>query len=79
MKHFCKPGLAAAGFVFCLVSPAMAQIGKNPVGAINATIDGETYAGETLDVPSEGNPSEPPMRNADDRTRMLRMRGNSSG
>lgn len=54
MNNFVKPGLFAVGLAFCLASPVAAQIEKNPVGAINATIGGEAYAGETLDVPSEG-------------------------
>lgn len=46
--------LAASGLTLCLAQPALAQIATTPVGAVNATIDGEPYTGETLDVPSEG-------------------------
>lgn len=45
--------LTASGLTLCLAQPVLAQIAKTPVGAVEATIDGEPYAGETLDVPSE--------------------------
>lgn len=41
------------GFALLMAHSALAQTG-NPVGTINATIDGTAYEGETLDVPSEG-------------------------
>ncbi|WP_205758644.1 hypothetical protein [Qingshengfaniella alkalisoli] len=49
-----KPVPGAVGLVLCLAVPGLAQIEKTSVGAINATIGGEPYAGDTLDVPSEG-------------------------
>ncbi|MFW8566112.1 hypothetical protein [Orrella sp. 11846] len=54
MKLNQAPILAAFGLAFCMAQPALAQIARTPVGAVNATIDGTPYAGETLDVPSEG-------------------------
>ncbi|QRX65052.1 hypothetical protein JS578_13350 (plasmid) [Dysgonomonadaceae bacterium zrk40] len=54
MKLDQAPILAAFGLTLCLAQPALAQIARTPVGAVNATIDGTPYAGETLDVPSEG-------------------------
>ena len=54
MKLHKAPILAAFGLTLCLAQPALAQIAITPVGAVNATIDGEPYSGETLDVPSEG-------------------------
>jgi len=43
-----------AGLTLCLSQPVMAQIEKNAVGTIIASIAETTYEGETLDVPSEG-------------------------
>ena len=54
MKLYQAAILAASGLTLCLAQPALAQIAKTPVGAVEATIDGEPYSGETLDVPSEG-------------------------
>lgn len=44
---------ATLAFSVCMAMPAFAQIQKNAVGTIEATIDGEAYRGETLEVPSE--------------------------
>lgn len=41
-------------FTVGLAMPAVAQMQKNAVGTIEATIDGVAYRGETLEVPSEG-------------------------
>lgn len=46
--------LAAVSITLSLAHSAQAQIEKTPVGSVEATIDGVPYAGETLDVPSEG-------------------------
>lgn len=54
MKHYQAPLPATFGLVLCLAQPTLAQTAKTPVGSVNATIDGEPYVGETLDVPSEG-------------------------
>ena len=54
MKHYQAPLPAIFGLVLCLAQPTLAQTAKTPVGSVNATIDGEPYVGETLDVPSEG-------------------------
>src|SRR5690606_16252851 len=54
MKLYQAAILAASGLTLGLAQPALAQIARTLVGAVNATIDGTTYAGETLDVPSEG-------------------------
>ena len=54
MKLYQAPVLAAFGLALCLAQPALAQIVRTPVGAVNATIDGTPYSGETIDVPSEG-------------------------
>lgn len=54
MNPYQAPILAAFGLTLCLAQPALAQTARTPVGAVNATIDGTPYAGETLDVPSEG-------------------------
>ena len=54
MKPYKAPILAALGLTLYLVQPALAQIATTAVGAVDATIDGAPYAGETLDVPSEG-------------------------
>ena len=54
MKPYKAPILAALGLTLYMVQPALTQIAKTAVGAVDATIDGAPYAGETLDVPSEG-------------------------
>jgi len=54
MTLYQAPVLAAFGLALCLAQPALAQIARTPVGAVNATIDGTPYSGETIDVPSEG-------------------------
>jgi hypothetical protein len=54
MKLYQAAILTASGLTLCLAQPVLAQIAKTPVGAVEATIDGEPYSGETLDVPSEG-------------------------
>lgn len=54
MTLYQAPVLAAFGLALCLAQPALAQIVRTPVGAVNATIDGTPYSGETIDVPSEG-------------------------
>ncbi len=49
--------LASLGCILCAAcsnASPMGQAGKESVGAINATIDGAAYRGETLNVPSEG-------------------------
>ncbi len=48
------PALGVFGLFLCLVPPALAQIESTPIGVVNATINGAPYAGETLEVPSEG-------------------------
>ena len=52
MKPYKAPILAALGLTLYMVQPALTQIAKTAVGAVDATIDGAPYAGETLDVPS---------------------------
>lgn len=54
MNLYQAPILAAFGLTLCLAQPALAQIARTPVGAVNATINQDPYVGETLDVPSEG-------------------------
>ncbi|RUT28511.1 hypothetical protein EMQ25_16150 [Arsenicitalea aurantiaca] len=48
------PLMAGICVALCFAQPALAQIARTPIGAVEATIDGEHYSGETLDVPSEG-------------------------
>jgi len=43
----------AIGLVLSLALPAVAQM-QQPMGVVDAVIDGAAYHGETLDVPSEG-------------------------
>lgn len=49
------PAITAAALAFALwpVLPVAAQTGQ-PMGVVDALIDGAAYHGETLDVPSEG-------------------------
>ncbi|WP_417584397.1 hypothetical protein [Pelagibacterium sp.] len=54
MKLYPAPILAAFGLTLCLAQPALGQIAKTVVGSVEATIGDMAYAGETLDVPSEG-------------------------
>ena len=54
MRLYQAPTLAAFGLVICMAHPALAQIGKTPMGTLEATIDGMPYSGETLNVASEG-------------------------
>lgn len=53
MKLHQAPILAAFGITLGLAQPALAQIARTPMGAVDAAIDGTPYSGETLDVPSE--------------------------
>ena len=46
--------LGALCLALCLVQPASAQVERNAIGEIDASIDGAPYVGETLEVPSEG-------------------------
>ncbi|MBI6630764.1 hypothetical protein [Pontibaca salina] len=54
MKLFQTPILTAIGLTLCVGQAALAQTDTTPVGAVDATIDGMSYSGETLDVASEG-------------------------
>lgn len=40
--------------VSALLNPAYANRGANPIGSVNATIDGRPYEGKTLEIPSAG-------------------------
>ncbi|SMH38015.1 hypothetical protein [Maritimibacter sp. HL-12] len=46
--------LAMTWIALSLAHPALAQPKTNPLGTVEATLDGTRYSGETLSVPSEG-------------------------
>ena len=54
LMRLAPPAMGALGLALCLTLPAWAQAAGTPVGTVDATIDKMAYAGETLDVPSEG-------------------------
>jgi hypothetical protein len=54
MSNLSSLALATSGLALCLVPPALAQMGTTSIGTLNATIGDASYAGETLEVPSEG-------------------------
>ena len=47
-------GLGALGFALCLIAPASTPLARSAIGEVVAVIDGTSYRGETLTVPSEG-------------------------
>lgn len=52
--HLQTMTLGTIYLMLCVAQPAAAQIEKIEVGEMNATIDGASYTGATLVVPSEG-------------------------
>jgi len=54
MKIHIQSAFGSLCVALCLAQPASAQIERSAVGEVNASIDGASYVGETLEVPSEG-------------------------
>lgn len=53
-RHIRIPSSALIGLALCLAQPALALAGSKPVGSLEATLDGQPYTGNTLEVASEG-------------------------
>lgn len=55
MKNYIRTYLfGAIGFALFLAQPVLAHAQSTPVGDLQAIIDGKPYAGQMLEVPSEG-------------------------